>query len=86
MQKPQGLADLASSAFGRRTIEIEFVEDVGAHQAGCGNGGRGGRERSSVWCREAVDLFGAHVVQVRRTEQPVNSGGEFRRTTPETQG
>ncbi|MDG2020350.1 MAG: DNA polymerase III subunit gamma/tau [Phycisphaerales bacterium] len=81
MQKPQGLADLASSAFGRR-IEIEFVETAEPTTQSSGEVAADVNDHPLV--REAVDLFGAHVVQVRRTEQPVKDGDSA--VTPEEQG
>ncbi|MFB0985400.1 MAG: hypothetical protein QMB94_03820, partial [Phycisphaerales bacterium] len=72
IQKPQGLADLASSALGR-TIEIEFVkESVPKHVAATDIAAD---VNDHPLVREAVDLFDAHVVQVRKTEQR-NAGGE----------
>lgn len=81
MQKPQGLADLASSAFGRR-IEIEFVETAEPTTQSSGEVAADVNDHPLV--REAVDLFGAHVVQVHRTEQPVKDGDSA--VTPEEQG
>ncbi|RPG22533.1 MAG: hypothetical protein CBB69_000570 [Phycisphaera sp. TMED9] len=81
MQKPQGLADLASSAFGRR-IEIEFVENAAPTKQASDEVAADVNDHPLV--QEAMDLFGAHVVQVRRTEQPVKEGDSA--TTPENQG
>lgn len=73
IQKPQGLADLASSALGR-TIEIEFVKESVPKHAAATDIAADVNDHPLV--REAVDLFDAHVVQVRKTEQR-NSGGEI---------
>jgi DNA polymerase-3 subunit gamma/tau len=80
IQKPQGLADLASAAFGRR-IEIEFVAESQPMRASADNIAADVNDHPLV--REAVDLFDAHVVQVRRTDQP-NADGDTA-ASPETQ-
>ena len=80
IQKPQGLADLASAAFGRR-IEIEFVAESTPIRASAENVAADVNDHPLV--REAVDLFDAHVVQVRRTDQPNADGNTA--ASPETQ-
>lgn len=80
MQRPQGLEDLASAAFGRR-MRIEFVEAGTARTASAApatDESRAAMEHPLV--QEAMDLFDAHVVQVRRTSPRPDSSG-----VPETQ-
>ena len=76
VQRPQGLEELASAVFGRK-MRIEFVES-GAGQtrsaAPATDESRAAMEHPLV--QEAMDLFDAHVVQVRRTSpRPDTNGG-----------
>ena len=71
IQKPQGLAELASAAFGRR-IEIEFVKESAPMKTTTLDVAADVNDHPLV--REAVDLFDAHVVQVRRTEESTTGG------------
>ena len=67
MQHPQGLEDLATAAFGRR-MQVQFVQkDAAADRADRApveDEARAAMEHPLV--REAMELFDAHVVEVRR--------------------
>ena len=75
IQRPQGLVDLATAVFGRK-MRIEFVE-AGAGQsrnaAPATDDSRAAMEHPLV--QEAMDLFDAHVVQVRRASPRPDSSG-----------
>lgn len=75
VQRPQGLEDLASTVFGRK-MRIEFVES-GAGQtrsaAPATDESRAAMEHPLV--QEAMDLFDAHVVQVRRASPRPDPSG-----------
>ncbi|MEE2973562.1 MAG: AAA family ATPase, partial [Planctomycetota bacterium] len=74
MQHPQGLEDLASTAFGRR-MKVEFVQNEPAagrqDRVPVEDEARAAMEHPLV--REAMELFDAHVVEVRRLPEPTPS-------------
>ncbi|MBC03950.1 MAG: DNA polymerase III, subunit gamma and tau [Phycisphaerae bacterium] len=67
MQRPQSLEQLASEAFGRRTriVFVDRPDDSGQVPVPATDEVRAAQENPTV--REAMELFDAHVVQVRRT-------------------